>query len=409
MTLFSMPKLKAPTFFNQFTFEVTTYCNLDCPGCGRTIDVRDGTVKSTHMSAEMCQKIVDHIPQTNVAILQNGGEPTLNPDHMNICEITRKSGKIRMLHYHTNGITRDVDYLQKTLDYVNFFSVSVDTLNPAYVDLTRKGTDVNKLHSRLSEICRRKLPFRVVMVASRYNFMDIPSTLKILNDIGPINVIIQHFHGKDDITKVGQLTVAERDLLKKVLDELQVFLPNISLTFTDSRNGLEDNKICTSPAFDPAVTPDGYLAPCCAVADPRLFGYANLAERTFEDIWYSDPVQSYLRRYLEQAPDECIGCPANGRVRIGMDRDSLVREGTDRILTPAVNFALSLGDREQAEVICREFIQNADATPGALYDLGQVLVMGQKFEEALQIHDRLQGMLGDIPLLAEFKARIPGV
>lgn len=364
----STPQLRPPAKLAIVTFAVTTDCNLLCKGCGRTKEIERGTWQNEHMRARDFERIIANLPPMATAMLQGIGEPTLNPDFGEICRIARQSGKADLITFHTNGITREPEFFASIAEYIDQFAVSVDTLNQAYVENTRKGTIVKKLHQRLVDLKRLGLDFRINMVASRYNFHDIPSTLKILNDIGQMRVHIQPLESEDS-NDFGVLPDDELVLLRALLEAYQHYLPHLSIDFPQAgREARDDQRFCSAgaPAFAPYVLPQGFITPCCRSNDPSMFGHGNLVESSFEQIWTSQATRKYLHRFIAEGDPMCDGCYESRRSATSKQlRQASPDARAKNTLLPAINFALSLGDPESAARFCSEFLDTFPENPGA--------------------------------------------
>lgn len=355
---FSSVCLPSPNHLGVVTFAITTDCNLLCHGCGRTKAMARGEWTNTHMRAVDFEKIINHLPLMGTAILQGIGEPTLNPEFLDICKLARSSGKARHITFHTNGITRTPSQLKEIAKYVDNFAVSVDTLNEAFVASTRTGTNVVKLRSRIEEMHALGLSFRINMVASRYNLLDIPSTLKILNDIGPRLVLLQPFESEEP-NDPGVLSHEENELLRAVIDAYRSFLPNLDVRYElAGKENKGQRAFCRvgAPVFSPYVMPNGFLTPCCRSDDVSKFGYADLTQFSFEALWATEPIQAYLRRFITHGDKMCDGCYENLRECSSTKLSSLSPdEQVVHVLQPAVNLAIDLGATESALAMAKAF------------------------------------------------------
>ncbi len=358
--LFSIPELNVPKKLSVVSFSVTTYCNLSCKGCGRSIDISNGVHHDEHMSAANFEKILDHLPPMGLAVLQGLGEPTLNPEFIEICKIAKESGKIDKIMFHTNAVTRGVKFLAKITDFVNWFAVSVDTLNDDFVDQTRTGTSVSKLKRRLHEMKDAGLNFVINMVASRYNYHDIPSTLKILNDIGCFNVNIQLLES-NDLNDPGVLSNSEVNALRIILQIYQSSLPRLTVSLPQrGREVRNDHHFCNvgAPIFAPNVLASGFLTLCCRSTDSAKFGKMNLIDQSFEEIWNSTAIRRYLRDFIVKGDKMCDGCQHYNRSVISTDlMKSDPDERAKNTLLPAINMADSIGDTPAALKFVNEFLQ----------------------------------------------------
>src|SRR5512133_2658052 len=82
--------------------EITTYCNLKCPGCYRGCDRNDNI--PIHQKLEDVKNNIRSMQGiTNCQIIWiSGGEPLLNPELEEIVHFIRNSGMIPFIH--TNGV-----------------------------------------------------------------------------------------------------------------------------------------------------------------------------------------------------------------------------------------------------------------------------------------------------------------
>ena len=81
--------------------EITTYCNLKCPGCYRGCDREDNN--AIHEPLEKVKEIITEMKHLrNCQIISvSGGEPLMHPDLQEIVRFIRDSGMIPFIH--TNG------------------------------------------------------------------------------------------------------------------------------------------------------------------------------------------------------------------------------------------------------------------------------------------------------------------
>lgn len=409
------PALKAPPYLLAVNFEVTSACNLKCAGCTRTLEIDKHNWTSKHMTMAQFTKILEHLPPTRTAIMQGIGEPTLNPHFIDFLRMARQSGKIHELIFFTNALVRDEDYYAEASQYVDHFIISIDTLNPHYVEATRGGTDTEKLKDMVARLLARDLKFEISMVVSTFNAADIPSTLKILNDIGPLLVRFQLFESAPEDRPEGIMTLAEYKLLQEAVEKLRVFLPNITPIFAPTPEAAPNNQFFCgvgAPALAPFITARGYLTPCCRVIDAEPLGKASLVEHSFQELWESRPVRDYVHRFMERGDDACIGCYHNRREPLTEQEAATdLFQATERILVPAVNFALRLEQPEEALSLARSFCASVSRAEGhalnkaqALYKISTIFhALGQP-REAREAADAITALIGANPQIDQLRA-----
>lgn len=306
-----------PVRFRRVTIEVTTWCNLDCPGCLRTNELAAGRWRNRNMPVETFSRIVENIPPSDMLVMHGVGEPTLHPDYLELISIARRSGKFDRIHCNTNAMARDEQYyLQMVLNGLNSFSVSVDTLDPELIRLTRAGTDLDRLFNRLKAFHRLELPFYIQMVASKINYNDIFFTLYTLNKIGHRTVFIQPFI---DIAGSGNaLPKNQATMFIARIRSLSSQFANLSIhasAFCNTNIGAHGSgePLCLAPWLDPGIDVDGFLTPCCMHWCANTLGLCNIADISFSDAWHSKPLHDFLEAYLENPPEFCRCCYENRR------------------------------------------------------------------------------------------------
>lgn len=314
---YSLSLKNPPRRLRRVTIEVTTWCNLRCSGCLRTIGVDAGTWRNKHMALKTFESIVEHLPPSELGVLHGIGEPTFHPHYLDMVTFAARSGKFDRLHCNTNALARDVDFYSRIVDAgINSFSVSVDSLTPDVAEATRSGTDTARLLERIIAFQKRGLPFNVQMVVSKLNREDIFLTLQTLNEHGPISVGIQPYINHDD-----RFVALDREEALQFLANLRSAkgtFERLQITNGGFRHlGIGDTQsklpLCTAPWLDPGITIEGYLTPCCVEWNPEILGNTSIAKTPFVDAWNSATFQQFLASYIEQSPQFCVGCSENVR------------------------------------------------------------------------------------------------
>jgi hypothetical protein len=164
----------------------------------------------------------------------------------------------------------------------------------------------------------------------------------------------------------------------RVIEQLLPYLPNIRLPFADASvsqiaepetrscpwTAKGDSALCflSSPALSPYIDQEGFLTPCCRTDDISKFGHANIAERPFAEIWQSDAVRRYVHDFIEKGDAICAICDNRRRGLFSTPTGPAdVEEAIEKVLIPAVNFALALDDEEQAAEFREQFARSANA------------------------------------------------
>lgn len=295
----------------HMTVEVTTQCSLKCVGCARTLGQEAGVWQDRHMSAALFARIVPNLPRLQKLTMHGIGEPTLNPEYVEMVAIAAKSGRFKAISANTHALSRPIAYYRRLADAgLTRLVVSVDSLTQEVADRTRTGTNVARLRRRLDELASLPIPVAITMVASRFNLEDLPITLDALNGAGQFAVQLQSF--LDLGRPEGCLTPADLAQIQRLVAAGSSRWPQLAITpilgFAASQPG-----ICDAPWSSLAVTVDGFLTPCCIMWDPAALGFINIGDMSVDAAFTTPSFRAFLERYLQQAPPFCAACPVNTR------------------------------------------------------------------------------------------------
>jgi radical SAM protein with 4Fe4S-binding SPASM domain len=292
---------------NMVVVEVTTYCNLKCAGCVRTIMAEEGGWSNRHMSVDDFRRVVDELPPAALFVPQGIGESTMHPQIVELIEIARKSAKFDRIEINTNGLVRAADFYGKLFEAgLTDLTVSVDTLDPALIDRLRAETDIPRLEARLREFAT-SFPDRIGIrvTVSSGNVARLPDLFRRLNEFGRFKVWLQPFFDMGN-HPVGVLSRAEVDGLGKAAAGWATDYPNLTVV---AEQFLPSAKVCPSPWVSPAVTVDGELKPCCMILHQEQVSFGNLLQAPFQQLWRSAEVEVFRQSFVERSPQCCARCP----------------------------------------------------------------------------------------------------
>lgn len=298
--------LEAPEKLSMAVVEITTYCNLKCAGCVRTIMDEKNEWSNEHMSVEKFQRIVDTLSPAELFIPQGIGESTMHPNIVELIRIASKANKFDRIEINTNGLARKVDFYSELFDAgLNTLSVSVDTLDESLIERVRSGTDVSKLDGRLKEFATRfpgQIGIRVTV--SKWNKDKLSELLRRLDELGNFNVYLQPFFdmgngggvmNADEAQKL-ELALARHDAEYSSLNiKVEPFLPS--------------KDVCQSPWRSPAITIDGNIKPCCMILHQEDIHFGNALTVPFNELWNSNKVKEFRSQFSSRSPSCCSRCP----------------------------------------------------------------------------------------------------
>ena len=311
---------RPPKQLRRLQIEVTTLCNLFCQECSRTIGQAEGTWNDKHLSLDNFRTLIENSPPAGILVLQGVGEPSLNPELLDMTRFARNSGRFKHITLNTNAVTRTENYFRALreagLDYV---CVSVDSFNPDVAERCRSGTQVPKLKRMLRAIYRDYGVIVISIVASKLNWFDLPSTLEELNAMGEdlhpgkrFTVEIQPvINYKDETTNQPRTMFDRRELemLRGMLKSIEPALPRLVLALnTATIEEPAPGQRCGRPFYSPFITVDGYMTPCCTSFDPMTYQHTNIMFTAMTEAWSTDEVGGWLRHYLDDGDEICRGC-----------------------------------------------------------------------------------------------------
>jgi MoaA/NifB/PqqE/SkfB family radical SAM enzyme len=306
-----------PSRLESVQIEPTTYCNLKCAGCNRTWRDSRGLLAAKVMPLEIFTKVMKNLPPGGTCWLNGYGEPTLNDALPAMIAVAKQSyDKVFVI---SNLLAREMDFYRRMeaagLDELH---VSVDSLNQEIADLVRFGTDTKRLKERLRAVrTALSVPIIINIVVSVKNLRDVADTLAELNGIGGFDCGFADFgaFGDEDEDYGGWFTKREHKAeFNAMLERITPKLKNLTFRNTQFKRRRRKNPAsrCSRPFFDPAVTVDGMLAPCCVeLHNPGHYRNTSIVNQTFAEAWRSPAIREWLTAYLAEEPAICKECCLN--------------------------------------------------------------------------------------------------
>jgi len=290
--------------------EPTTRCNLRCPMC----QLMAWTKPRRDMSVEDFKRIVPQFPGLARIKLQGMGEPLLNPSFLDMVRWARRRD-IRV-RTDTNGTLIDrVGARDLAMCGLEAIGVSVDSADPAVYNDIRRGADFHRVMDNVRALLaargRRKNPrVRLRMVGMRRNMDGLREMIALTRETGADELTFQpnlNFYSKDEMEeRIGGERLAYGEVEAVVRD---------GLTFAREKGVKLNVELYESPCRWPwkscYVSVEGFVVPCCHLADPDAKHFGNLLEKPFHEIWNSPEYRAF-RAGLGRgpAPECCRGCYA---------------------------------------------------------------------------------------------------
>ncbi|MBF0246970.1 MAG: radical SAM protein [Alphaproteobacteria bacterium] len=291
-----------------YLVEITTACQLRCPGCKRTTERGKKNWSSNFMPLEKVKRVIDNMPPSNHVIFSGFGEVTLHPNLPDILSYANKSGKFRIIQINTNGLINDIDYFRMLIDCgLNYLMISVDSLDQKILDASRTGTKAKHLETVLRGMADFRIPVIASITVSKTNLDDLPNTLRRLNEIGKFTV---------GIREAGDLglpdVMLDADDRVRLAKHLVSVMPLDNLRVDPPKSMMVQREVCVDPWNRPGINIKGELTPCCWTNDGSILGHLDITSMTYEDAWFEQGHQNWLNGFREAYPENpCSGCPRN--------------------------------------------------------------------------------------------------
>lgn len=296
---------KVPSKLDMVLVEITTYCNLKCPGCVRTVLHKGEKWADQHISVERFQQLIDDLPPAEAFVPQGIGEPTLHPQLLELIRIASEARKFDHIEINTNALARPVEFYKQLFDAgLNDLTVSVDSLSESVIDSVREGTELPKLEQRLKDIALLfpgKVGVRITV--SKWNYEELPSILKKLSDIGQFKIWIHPYF--DMGNGEGILSPDKKKILFAKVDEYRRQFSRLKITVTQMD---PSDDICISPWRHAVIRVDGKVTPCCNKMYEEI-DLGNVFDEPFQKVWRSARMEEFRQEFLKKSPGYCKCCP----------------------------------------------------------------------------------------------------
>lgn len=291
--------------------EPTNFCNLKCQHCQ----------VSHWRKPKKCLTLDDlnsWIKQFKTAVrikLQGMGEPFLNKELPAIIrQLEREKFYIEVV---SNGTILTEEIYEVNTKTRHFsITISFDGADKKTFESIRVGSNFDEIKGNLKKLIEAKSRTSKVsasMVGFEENKEQIKATIELLGDLGIDEFILQLVvinFGQDSLNEV---TVGHRIKIKN-----QPHLFKTDLYETARQKGLkmeiidtlfDEENPCPWPWLGTYIDTDGYVIPCCHVANAEICNFGNLKQKDFQTIWYSKEYNQ-LREQIKnhRIPNFCRSC-----------------------------------------------------------------------------------------------------
>lgn len=278
--------------------ELSSRCNLQCVHC--SLQTQSYEAQRKDLDAIYVKKTIDELSQKYEGLrinLQGIGEASLHTGLAELVEyITLKGFKAET----TSNLLAQSKEEYKALFEKGLIrlAVSLDTLDEAMVQKTRKGTNLALLLENLEYLAEHYgEQIKIQTVVSDLTIDEVPSIYKYLRTLGIKNwelINLNNFDGTEGISEEN----------KKVLQNYIELFEGMNILASLNLKVLS----CNQPFELIHINSLGYVMPCCVHWDDTVINFGNIKEENINDIFENKGFNSFRRDLLNNNAKVCERC-----------------------------------------------------------------------------------------------------
>ena len=329
--------------------ETSSFCNLRCPMCPRTIGKSPSAGASGQEFGNMKLDLIDRLDSlfrhTRSVVLSWFGEPLINKQLPEIVRRLRAFGV--SVHITTNGmlLTEQIgeELVRSGLENM---AISMDAAKPETFRRLREGAELDVVKANIKNLqhIKRRLGsatprLQVAFVAMPENVLQLPDMVRLVDEMDIRNFTIgplDDFALTKEFELSSRVALGSREQARQAFREACALAQKLGITIglesparfyhemgdpppefaiadrffrtdyaPDQTTALGLRKGCGVPWLDTVIGYNGDVHPCCVSG--RILG--NVYEKSFEEIWWG-PTYRAFRRQLKStpAPVDCRSC-----------------------------------------------------------------------------------------------------
>jgi len=274
--------------------------------------LRAWTKPRRDLSLDEFKGIVNQFPGIAGIKLQGMGEPLLNAELIDMVRwADRKNIRVRTV---TNGMLMDASMAKSLVSSgLDSLYISVDSATPDIYSEIRRGADLHQVVDNIRTIVkvrgRQRHPhIRLVMLGMECNRGELPDMLRLARELSVDELTFQpnlNYYAKAPMEAELQNERLSLQEVRSIVSEGQACASKLGVKFSVD---VYDSP-CNWPWTSCYVSVDGFVVPCCHLADPDVEHFGNLFEVTFSQIWNGLHYKSFRKALREgPIPKCCEGC-----------------------------------------------------------------------------------------------------
>ena len=292
----------------SLSVEPTTACNLRCPQCPSGL--RSFTRPTGKLTDALFQKVVDELQETLCYLLfYFQGEPFLHPQLLNWVAYASQRGIYTATS--TNAHFLNDDTARRTVESgLDRLVISIDGTTQETYEAYRVGGKLEKVIEGTKNIIRWKKTLRSSTPHVIFQFLVVRPNE---HQVAEVKALARRL-GVDTVAlKTAQIYDYEQgsDLIPTQTQYAR-YQQQADGTYA-IKNPLLNH--CWKMWHSCVITWDGQVVPCCFDKDAH-HTLGNVSQRSFVEIWRSEPYQAFRQTLLRsrQAIDICQNCTEGAKV-----------------------------------------------------------------------------------------------
>jgi len=278
--------------------ETTTYCNLKCPMCPRTVQVDQNQFESEYMPIEFFKNLIDQAVEGGVSSIKLNylGEPLMHKDVVEHILYAREKGIIDVI-INTNAAlltdTMSKAILEAGIDGMSF---SFDSPYKETYEKVRIGAKYERVIDNIKNFVRLRDEMGFHHVQTRVSMVKMKDNLKACNDL--IAMWTPYVDMVSFITYYEHLGAEDEN--------------NSAFQYWGKENEIK-NFCCPQPFQRMYVMVDGTVTACCVDSSRgKLYPLGNVKIQSIKEIWNSEAYRRLRQVHAEghySDIDMCSRCP----------------------------------------------------------------------------------------------------
>jgi len=272
------------------------------------------------MGLQEFKKIISQFPDLRRLKIQGIGEPLMNDEIYDMISYSKTKG-VGYIYTYTNGSLFNKNNNAKRLidSGIDVVRISIDSGLKGSFEELRPGSDFLELirgveNFSLLALKNRQPIVEIWSVITKKNIDQLTSiidlsqklSIKIIN----CQIIMNSFDYKSEVgQKIKAYKVSKPMIEHKIINAIQYAQEKkIKLVIQNSKSHSSKNP-CHWPFDSTFISVEGFVVPCCTIADPSVINFGNIFTKTLKEIWGNPQYNQFRQSILTNHPIRpCQNC-----------------------------------------------------------------------------------------------------